>query len=52
MPQETPDPTVTHCVVCTQLAREERETEGRGDLSRAVDCRVLISRHPHHGDTR
>ncbi|MEU6443858.1 hypothetical protein [Streptomyces sp. NPDC047046] len=52
MPQETPDPTVTHCAHCAQLAREEREAEARGDYSLAVDCRVLIARHPHGDGSR
>ncbi|WP_432160623.1 hypothetical protein [Streptomyces sp. NRRL F-5630] len=52
MPQELPNQTVSHCALCDQLTREEREAEERGDLSRAVDCRVLISRHPHEGGAR
>ncbi|MGE9696982.1 MULTISPECIES: hypothetical protein [unclassified Streptomyces] len=52
MPQELPKPAVSPCAHCAQLTREEREAEERGDLSRAVDCRVLISRHPHEGGAR
>ncbi|MET8558853.1 hypothetical protein ABZV64_28410 [Streptomyces sp. NPDC004959] len=44
--ESAPSPT---CPTCRRLRAEEREAAGRGDHSRATDCRVLIARHPHAG---
>jgi hypothetical protein len=45
-PSEPPEPGLP-CRLCDRLRAEEREATAAGDHSRAVDCRVLIARHPH-----
>ncbi|MFI9076086.1 hypothetical protein ACIGW8_06210 [Streptomyces sioyaensis] len=40
--------TVVKCARCAELARALADAEEAGDQSKAVDCRVLIGRHPHH----
>lgn len=36
------------CAICARLHNALREARRAGDLSRAVDCRVLLRRHPVH----
>lgn len=36
------------CTACTELERELAAAERAGDLTKAVDCRVLLRRHPRH----
>lgn len=36
------------CTKCTDLERELEAAEKAGDQSKAVDCRVLLRRHPQH----
>ncbi|MET8557962.1 hypothetical protein ABZV64_23820 [Streptomyces sp. NPDC004959] len=45
-PPESPEPALP-CRLCERLRAEERAATAAGDHSRAVDCRVLIARHPH-----
>ncbi|MFD8911743.1 hypothetical protein [Streptomyces sp. NPDC059575] len=33
------------CAECVRLQNEQYAAEREGDLSRAVDCRVLLRRH-------
>lgn len=40
--------TAYSCTACTELARELAAAERAGDLTKAVDCRVLLRRHPQH----
>ncbi|MDT0420537.1 MULTISPECIES: hypothetical protein [Streptomyces] len=49
-PPESPESDLP-CRLCDRLRAEERAATVAGDHSRAVDCRVLIARHPH-GFTR
>ncbi|MGE9695769.1 hypothetical protein [Streptomyces sp. NRRL F-5630] len=49
-PSESPESGLP-CRLCDRLRAEERAATVAGDHSRAVDCRVLIARHPH-GFTR
>ena len=37
------------CAECVRLEREQEAARKSGDLSRATDCVVLLSRHPDHG---
>ncbi|MFJ3826253.1 hypothetical protein [Streptomyces nodosus] len=41
-----PEPT-PGCAVCGALAQQRAEAERRGEWSRATDCSVEMSRHPH-----
>lgn len=36
------------CTKCAELERELDAAEKAGDKTRAVDCRVLLRRHPQH----
>ncbi|WP_431035954.1 hypothetical protein ACQYWQ_18510 [Streptomyces sp. P6-2-1] len=45
-PPASPEPDLP-CRLCDRLRAEEREAVAAGDHSRAVDCRVLVARHPH-----
>lgn len=36
------------CPKCIDLERELEAAEKAGNQSRAVDCRVLLRRHPQH----
>lgn len=36
------------CYKCQKLRAELAEAERSGDQTRAVDCRVLLRRHPQH----
>ncbi|MEU3603769.1 hypothetical protein ABZ714_34440 [Streptomyces sp. NPDC006798] len=36
------------CRECERLRALLKEARRAGDLSRAVDCRVLLRRHPDH----
>lgn len=48
-----PTPAVPACVECIRLENQEQAAELDGDLSRAVDCRVMLRRHradAHGGD--
>ncbi|MFF8565435.1 hypothetical protein ACF06N_10795 [Streptomyces albidoflavus] len=36
------------CPRCEELRGEEARARREFDHSRAVDCRVLLRRHPHH----
>ncbi|MGX1757098.1 hypothetical protein ACWIG5_09325 [Streptomyces lydicus] len=36
------------CAKCAELERELTAAERAGDRTRAVDCRVLLRRHPQH----
>ncbi|BDH13321.1 hypothetical protein HOK021_45000 [Streptomyces hygroscopicus] len=38
------------CTKCVELERELAAAEKAGDRTRAVDCRVLLRRHPEHDD--
>ncbi|MGW9041649.1 hypothetical protein ACWGQL_03645 [Streptomyces lydicus] len=38
------------CETCRALKAELAEAERSGDRTRAVDCRVLLRRHPRHDD--
>ncbi|MGW3007402.1 hypothetical protein ACWC9R_00980 [Streptomyces sp. NPDC001219] len=38
------------CTVCDTLRAELAAAERHGDQSKAVDCRVLLRRHPEHDD--
>ncbi|MFI1012162.1 hypothetical protein [Streptomyces sp. NPDC020965] len=38
------------CAECERLRTELDAATRAGDESAAVDCRVLLRRHPHHGD--
>ncbi|MEW9517311.1 hypothetical protein [Streptomyces tubercidicus] len=38
------------CPTCDALRKELAAAERNGDPSKAVDCRVLLRRHPEHGD--
>ncbi|GES28902.1 hypothetical protein San01_13890 [Streptomyces angustmyceticus] len=38
------------CAKCGDLERELEAAERAGDRTRAVDCRVLLRRHPQHDD--
>lgn len=38
------------CTKCADLERELEAADKAGDQSRAVDCRVLLRRHPQHED--
>ncbi|MEU8681138.1 hypothetical protein [Streptomyces sp. NPDC048611] len=40
------------CTTCEILRAELAAAERDGDRSRAVDCRVLLRRHPEHDDVR
>ncbi|MFH9107219.1 hypothetical protein ACH4LN_14020 [Streptomyces albus] len=44
--------TAAKCARCRKLARALADAEKAGDQSKAVDCRVLIARHPHHDGPR
>ncbi|BCK70701.1 hypothetical protein Srufu_046540 [Streptomyces libani subsp. rufus] len=39
------------CPTCQALREELAEAERTRDRSKAVDCRVLLRRHPRHDDT-
>lgn len=39
------------CPACQALREELAEAERTRDRSKAVDCRVLLRRHPRHDDT-
>ncbi|MFE0374528.1 hypothetical protein ACFW1M_02885 [Streptomyces inhibens] len=36
------------CTKCAELERDLEAAEKAGDLTKAVDCRVLLRRHPQH----
>lgn len=36
------------CMECARLARERNDARLAGNLSRVIDCNVLIRRHPNH----
>jgi hypothetical protein len=36
------------CAECARLEAEKRAAYAAGDISKVVDCRVLLSRHPGH----
>ncbi|SDQ97350.1 hypothetical protein SAMN05216511_1123 [Streptomyces sp. KS_16] len=36
------------CTTCTDLEQALAAAEKAGDRTRAVDCRVLLRRHPAH----
>lgn len=38
------------CTKCIDLERELEAAEKAGDQTRAVDCRVLLRRHPQHDE--
>ncbi|WP_405840121.1 hypothetical protein OG528_19820 [Streptomyces platensis] len=38
------------CTTCDTLRAELATAERNGDRSKAVDCRVLLRRHPEHDD--
>lgn len=38
------------CTTCHTLRAELAEAERNGDQTKAVDCRVLLRRHPQHDD--
>ncbi|MEU3987978.1 hypothetical protein [Streptomyces platensis] len=38
------------CTTCDALRAELATAERHGDRSKAVDCRVLLRRHPEHDD--
>ncbi|MGC5342568.1 hypothetical protein ACPXCE_07415 [Streptomyces sp. DT24] len=38
------------CVICENLTAGLTAAEAAGDASMAVDCRVLLRRHPQHDD--
>ncbi|MFI1422740.1 hypothetical protein ACH4VX_33180 [Streptomyces sp. NPDC020731] len=40
-----PTPTVPACADCIRLENQEQAAELEGDLSRAIDYRVLLRRH-------
>ncbi|MFE0423488.1 hypothetical protein [Streptomyces sp. NPDC058953] len=39
------EPPMPECGICREYAVAELTAERAGDLSRAVDCRVLLRRH-------
>lgn len=39
------------CRKCDHLRGELADAEASGDKSKAVDCRVLLRRHPDHNGT-
>ncbi|MGW3271396.1 hypothetical protein ACWDFH_07955 [Streptomyces kronopolitis] len=39
---------VVNCDECRTLRAELADAVRRGDKSKAVDCRVLLRRHPQH----
>lgn len=44
-PAQRPTPAAPGCAECVRLDDQRRTAELDGDLSRAVDCRVLLRRH-------
>ncbi|MFG2221980.1 hypothetical protein [Streptomyces sp. NPDC048644] len=38
------------CPTCARLTAELSAAERAGDASKAVDCRVLLRRHPQHDE--
>ncbi|MFE7544433.1 hypothetical protein [Streptomyces platensis] len=36
------------CTKCVELQRDLEAAERAGDQTKAVDCRVLLRRHPQH----
>ncbi|MFI9256494.1 hypothetical protein ACIGT4_02065 [Streptomyces sioyaensis] len=36
------------CTKCADLERDLKAADQAGDMSKAVDCRVLLRRHPQH----
>lgn len=49
----TPTPPAPACAECIRLDNQRQAAELDGDLSRAVDCRVLLRRHradAHRGE--
>lgn len=38
------------CTKCVELERELEAAERARDQTRAVDCRVLLRRHPQHDE--
>ncbi|GFE21076.1 hypothetical protein Sliba_15290 [Streptomyces nigrescens] len=37
-----------NCTKCVELQRDLEAAERAGDRTKAVDCRVLLRRHPQH----
>ena len=42
---QSPTPTPPKCAECVRLDNERQAAERERDLSRAIDCRILLRRH-------
>lgn len=40
--------TGTQCAACARLEREKQVARMERNLSRVIDCNVLLKRHPDH----
>ncbi|MGP8300098.1 hypothetical protein ACTPOK_19635 [Streptomyces inhibens] len=38
------------CPKCRRLELDLEKAEAEGDATKAIDCRVLLRRHPQHDD--